>query len=167
MSTYMARLQQAFGAYREARLSLVQDISLAKSMSLPPNSSSYEKWNVADATAAQREADFSILAKLRGTYEDVLACHTAADAKELQPYLFALTNLEIADNLLFQARGELLTKCNSSVAVYMPYLHASDHAVAMARKDISGTIKAEFPSDYVAEMPDEFANMREIQKVCN
>lgn len=166
VSTYVARVRQAFGAYRDAKLSLVEDIRLARFMSLPLTSPSYEKWDAADTTAAQRESEFSVLARLKGSYQDALACHSQADAKELQPYLFALTNLEIADNLIFQARGELITKCNSSVPAYLPYLHASDQAVDMARKDINGTIKAERPGDYVADMPNELANMREIKRVC-
>lgn len=163
----MTRVQQAFDAYREARLSLVQEISLAKFMSLGPNSPDYMKWDAADGAAAQREAEFSTLAKLQGSHQDALACHAEAEAKKLQPYLFALTNLEIADNLIFQARGDLLATCNGSVTLYAPYLHASDQAVAMAKRDISGTIRAKSSSDYLAEMPDELANMREIQRVCN
>lgn len=167
VSTYVARVRQAFGAYHDATLSLVQDIRLARFMLLPITSPDYAKWDAADSTAAQRESEFSVLARLKGSYQDALACHTQADAKELQPYLFALTNLEIADNLIFQARGELIAKCNSEVPAYAPYLHASDQAVAMARKDISGTIKAELPSDYLTDMPNELANMHEIKRVCD
>jgi hypothetical protein len=167
VSTYVARVRQAFDAYRDAKLSLVQEIRLARFMSLPITSPNYTKWDAADTTAAQRESEFSDLAKLKGSYRDALACHTQADGKELRPYLFALTNLEIADNLIFQARTELIAKCNSAVPAYAPYLHASDQAVAMASKDISGTIRAEFPGDYLADMPNELANMHEIKGVCD
>ncbi len=166
VTAYQARVQQAFGAYREARYALLDDIKAAKYMTSAPNSKGYAAWNTADARAAEAEVHFQSLTRLQ-TYQGALACHSAAKAHELQPYLYALTNMEIADNLLFQARGDLLEKCNSAVTAYMPYLRAADQAVDMAKKDVSGKIKAHFASDYIAQMPDSFANMREIRGMCH
>lgn len=166
VETYRARVSQALLAYRTARTSLVDDIKLARGMNMPTSSVSYVKWNAADARAARAEDAYTKLARLQGTYADALNCHTLADQGALQPYLYALTNLEIAGNLLYQARGDLIGKCNSALRPYMPYFHAADRAVSMARRVAAGKVKSTFRSDYIAQEPDELANMREIPRVC-
>ncbi|OIQ78753.1 hypothetical protein GALL_395350 [mine drainage metagenome] len=166
VATYKARVNQALLAYRTARKSLVDDIKLARGMNMPTSSASYAKWNAADARAARAEDAYTNLARLQGTYADALSCHTRVDQATLQPYLYALTNLEIAGNLLDKARGDLIVKCNSALRFYMPYFHAADQAVSMARRVAAGKVKSAFPSDYIAEEPDELANMREVPRMC-
>ena len=166
VAAYTARVNQALLAYQVARKSLVDDIKLARGMNTPTSSTSYAKWNAADARAARAEDAYTKLARLQGTYADALSCHTRADQAALQPYLYALTNLEIAGNLLYQARGDLIGNCNSALRFYMPYFHAADQAVSMARRVAAGKVMSAFPSDDIAQEPDELANMRNVPNRC-
>lgn len=166
VAAYQDRVTQALQSYLTARHALVDDIKLARGMNAPTSSASYAKWHAADARAARAEDAFTKLARLQGTYADALSCHTSADQTALQPYLYALTNLEIAGNLLYQARGDLIGNCNSALRPYMPYFHAADQAVSMARRVAAGKVKSTFRSDYIAEEPDELANMQKIPSRC-
>ena len=166
VTAYKARFARGLHAYTEARTALIHEIHLAAAMTSAPSSKAYAQWDSADAQSARAEDAYSKMVRLHGSYADALRCHDAADAKALQPYLYGLTNLEIADNLLFQARGDMLTTCNSALSPYMPYIDAADQAVAMARKVAAGDVKSRFPSDHIAQEPDELANMREIPNRC-
>ena len=165
-TAYKERASQAFQVFRQARSSLVADIRLANHMNSAPSSVGFARWNAADARAADDVSALSKLARLEGTYNDALSCHTATDAAALQPYLYALTDLAIAGNLLYQARSELITKCDSTLAHYMPYFKAADQAVGLARHVAAGKVKSTFASDFIAQEPDELANMREIPNRC-
>ena len=166
VSAYRDRYTQGLRAYTGARAALIREIHLAGSMNAAPSSKGYARWDSADAESARAEDVYSKIVRLKGSYADVLKCHSATEAAALQPYLYALTNLEIADNLLFQARGDMLTTCNSALPRYKPYIDAADQAVAMAKKVAAGAVKSRFPSDHIAQEPDALANMREIPNKC-
>lgn len=166
VAAYRHRYAQGLQAYAGVRAALIREIHLAGAMNAAPSSKGYARWNSADAESARAEDAYTKIVHLQNSYGDALKCHSAADVAALQPYLYALTNLEIAGNLLSQARGEMITKCDSALGPYMPYIHAADQAVAMAKKVASGGVKSRFPSDYIAQEPDELANMREIPDEC-
>ncbi|WP_018913671.1 hypothetical protein [Thiomonas sp. FB-6] len=166
VAAYRDRYAQGLLAYKAARAALIREIHLAGSMNAAPSSKGYARWNSADAESASAEDAYTKVVRLQGSYADALKCHSAADAVALQPYLYALTNLEIAGNLLFQARGDMLTTCNSALGPYTPYILAADQAVAMAKKAAAGGVKSRFPSDNIAQEPDELANMRDIPNRC-
>lgn len=166
VAAYRDRYAQGLRAYKAARAALIREIHLAGAMNAAPSSKGYARWNSADAESARAEDAYTKVVHLQGSYADALKCHSATDAAALQPYLYALTNLEIAGNLLSQARGEMITKCDSALGPYMPYFRAADQAAAMAKKVAAGDVKSRFPSDYIAQEPDELANMREIPNRC-
>lgn len=166
VSAYRDRYAQGLQAYKGARAALIREIHLAGAMNAAPSSKGYVRWNSADAESARAEDAYAKIVHLQGSYADALKCHSAADAAALQPYLYALTNLEIAGNLLFQARSEMLAKCDGALLPYMPYINAAGQAVAMAKKVAAGGVKSRFPSDHIAQEPDELANMREIPNMC-
>lgn len=166
VTAYKARFARGLHAYTEARTALIHEIHLAAAMTSAPRSKAYARWDSADAQSARDQAAYTGLVHLQASYADALRCHDAADAKALQPYLYGLTNLEIAGNLLDQARGQLIVKCDSALSPYMPYIDAADQAVAKARKVVAGGVKSRFPSDHIAQEPDELANMREIPNKC-
>lgn len=164
---YKKRVEKAFSAYALARQALIKEIKMAKYVSSPPASAEYRMLNKADMTTARREDEFSKLARIKGTFQKNMSCHKGKDANVVKLYLYALTNLAVADNLLFQARGEISAKCNPKLGAYKPYIDAANQAVEMAKKDISGKIKAKDNADYIAKMPSELSKMKAIQDFCH
>ena len=158
--SYKVRATSGFVSYKKMRAAMVQEIKFASFIEYPPTSKEYSQWDRLDRELAEIESSFSLNVRLVDPYQKILSCYPANIGAEIMPYLYALTNLEIVDNIIFQARGDLIKSCNNNLSVYAPYLNAADAAIYTARNGIK------HHAGGIADPPSYYLNMKEIKNVC-
>ncbi len=86
----------------------------------------------------QEEHRYQQLVLWQGAARQVLMQAPPDIAPKLEMNLEAMTNLAIADNVLYQAWTIFVESCNGSMASYRPYLRAADDAYARAQEVLAG-----------------------------
>ncbi|MHB1592230.1 MAG: hypothetical protein ACYCTW_11970, partial [Sulfuricella sp.] len=164
---YKNRVHAGIDEYGKLKVALLKTIGMANYIEYRAGSKRFTEGNQVDSNFHEHEVTFSKLARLQSTYDQILACHSIKEKDQLSPYLYALTNLEIADNVIYLAYGAVVGSCNSNAKDYSPYFRAADAAVDIAKKNLAGEIKSTDQSEYIAQEKDYFTNMKAVKGRCN
>lgn len=115
---------------------------------------------------ADEEQHYQHLVLWKGAPRQVLSHAPAAVATQLKMHLEAITDLDIADNVLYQAWTILTESCNGSMAAYRPYLRAADAAAAQAREVLAGKFVGKPYSAAVVTEPAYLAKAPVPKRIC-
>lgn len=89
-----------------------------------------------------------------------------AIAPQLMMRIEALTNLAIADNVLYQAWKILIGSCNGTLSAYTPSLRAADAAVVRAKAVLAGDYLGRPYNAAIVSEPAYLANAHPPAKLC-
>ena len=115
---------------------------------------------------AKEERHYQQLVLWQGAARQVLMQAPPDIAPKLEMNLEAMTNLAIADNVLYQAWTIFVESCNGSMAAYRPYLRAADDAYARTQEVLAGNFVGQPFRDAIVSEPAYLAKAPIPKRIC-